>query len=446
MSKKKQIHELEVVNPNVGAVDIGDKLHVISYFDYSNQKIICKEYGSFTTDLQEIVNEFKQNRVTSVAIESTGVYWVNLFELLEQNGIEANLVNPKHVKNVTGRKKDDTDSMWILKLHCYGLLTKSFVPDTEIKDLRSLMRHRNNLIKSQTIETKRMQKNLELMNIKVHTVMSDITGVSGMRIIEAIINGERDPKKLSTLVARNVKATKDQIIKSLDGIWKKNNLFCLEQYYQNYNHISDQIRKTEIQIKNQLEEITYKLYEGDTSVLSHIEPKTKKKLKKKEFYFNVREYLKVIWKVDVIAIAGISEITALSLLSEIGWDMSHWKSAKHFAAWLNLAPNTKISGGSIISSKMQKKKNQAGIYLRQAAFTLSNEKGVFGTLYRKHKFHLGGKGAVIATAHKMSRIIYHMISKQVELDLNKVTDTSEQARTKKIIQLEKQLEKLKKAS
>ena len=225
MSKKKQIHELEVINPNVGAVDIGDKLHVISYFDYSNQMIICKEYGSFTTDLQEIVNEFKQNKVTSVAIESTGVYWVNLFELLEQNGIEANLVNPKHVKNVTGRKKDDTDSMWILKLHCYGLLTKSFVPDTEIKDLRSLMRHRNNLIKSQTIETKRMQKNLELMNIKVHTVMSDITGVSGMRIIEAIINGERDPKKLSTLVARNVKATKDQIIKSLDGIWKKNNLF-----------------------------------------------------------------------------------------------------------------------------------------------------------------------------------------------------------------------------
>jgi len=378
--------------------------------------------------------------ITTVAMESTGIYWLNLYLLLEEAGIEPYLVNAKHVKNVTGRKKDDTDAIWLQKLHSCGLLQKSFQPEGEIRVLRTYVRQRKNLIKISSDSVRRMQKSLELMNIKLHVVISDIIGKTGLQMVHAIINGERNPEELIKLKDPRIEASDEDIKKSLVGIWKEEYLFMLKQAYDEYYFYQSQIEACDQNIMTLLQSQAARVLIGEI-----IDSPVKKKGKKNQFHFNIRPILKTIVGVDLCEIEGINEISCLELLSEIGTDMDKWTSIKHFAAWLNVAPNTKITGGKIISSKMQKKKNQAGQTLRMSASSLSKNKSPMGDYYRKMKSRLGKKEAVVATAHKIARIIYTMIKEKKSYNQETIAKNQEEWKEKKIKYLEKQLYQLKNA-
>lgn len=429
---------------HAAGIDIGDTQHYVAIPD-GNGGHEVKCYDAFTCDLKSIVSDLKDKGITTAAMETTGVYWLALYLLLEEAGIEPWLVNAKHVKNVTGRKKDDTDAIWIQKLHACGLLQKSFQPDEQYRVLRTYVRQRKNLVSISSDAVRRMQKALELMNIKIHTVISDILGKTGMQMVQAILNGERNLDKLADLTDPRIKATRETIVKSLDGIWKDEYLFMLKQAYQEYHFYHQQIKECEEKIKEQLLQQVAIVNEGDISCI--IQPEeVKKKGKKNQFGFPVAPYLKAMTGVDLCKIPCIKEITVLELISETGVDMNKWKSTKHFCAWLNLTPNTKITGGRIISSKVPKKKNKAGQCLKMAASSLSNDKSHLGDEYRRTRAKLGGKGATLVMAHKLSRIIYAMLKSKTEYNSNIITGNQQKLRELKIKRLEKQLEKLKNAA
>lgn len=437
---------LPVFNAHAAGIDIGDTMHCVAISDGAGGHEV-KTTSAFTCDLHEIVDYLKNNGITTAAMESTGVYWLALYLLLEEAGIEPYLVNASHVKNVTGRKKDDTDAIWIQKLHTCGLLQKSFQPDTEIRLLRDYTRQRKNLISLSSDAVRRMQKALELMNLKIHTVISDILGKTGMLMVKAILAGERDPAILSELRDSRIKASREDIIKSLKGIWREEYLFMLEQAVENYEFHQVQIKNCEKKIQAQLLKQVAIVNHGDITCLEdNSKKKEKPKGKKNQFDFSVALYLKAIIGVDLCQIPGISDVTALELISEVGADMSKWKSAKHFAAWLNLTPNTKITGGKVFSSKLMKKRNKAGQYLRQAASTLSTNKTPIGDYHRRMKGKLGGRGATLNTAHKLARIIYTMLLNKTEYNVMMVNENHENYKQDKIMKLEKQLERLRKAA
>jgi len=435
---------LPVFNYHAGGIDIGDTLHCVAIGDGKGGHEV-KTTSAFTCDLYEIVDYLKNNGITTVAMESTGVYWLPLYIMLEEAGIEPYLVNAKHVKNVTGRKKDDTDAIWLQKLHTCGLLQKSFQPDNEIRLLRTYTRQRKNLILLSSDSVRRMQKALELMNIKIHTVISDILGKTGMSIVKAILAGERDPQILSSLCDPRIKASREEIIKSLQGIWKEEYLFMLEQAVENYEFHQKQIKKCEEKIKQQLLKQVAIIKEGDITGIEE-NSKKKPKAKKNQFDFPLSSYFIELTGVDLCKIPSINEITVLEFISEVGLDMGKWKSYKQFDAWLNLVPNTKITGGKIVSSKMIKKKNKAGQCLRQAASCLSSSKTPLGDYYRKMRGRLGGKGAALATAHKLARIIYTMLLNKTEYNPEILIDNEQKNKEQKIKNLEKQLSRLKRAA
>jgi len=401
-----------------------------------------RRYESFTEDTINLVDWLVSEGITTVAMESTGIYWINLYLMLEEAGIEPYLVNAKHVKNVTGRKKDDTDAIWIQKLHCCGLLQKSFQPEGEIRILRTYVRQRKNLVTMCSDSVRRMQKALELMNIKVHTVLSDILGKTGLQMVLAIIEGERNVDELMKLKDPRIKAKEENIRKSLVGIWKDENLFLLKQAYDEYMFYQSQINACEEKIQTQLLKQVAIVMDGDISDIQF----EKKKPKKNQFSCDVRSMLKIIVGVDLCKLEGISEISSLELISEIGTDMTKWKNSNHFNGWLNLAPNTKITGGKIISSKMQKKKNYAGQTLRMSASNVSSSKTPMGDYSRKMKARLGKKGGVVATAHKMATIIYTMIKEKREYNPEIIANNQQKWKEKRIKNLKKQLMQLEMAS
>ncbi len=436
---------MPVFNHHAAGIDIGDTMQCVAVGD-GNGGHEVKTTTGFTCDLHEIVNYLVEKEVTTAAMESTGVYWLALYLMLEEAGIDVFLVNAKHVKNVTGRKKDDTDAIWIQKLHTCGLLQKSFQPDNEMRTLRDYTRQRRNLITMNSDTVRRMQKALELMNIKIHTVIADILGKTGMRMIKAILAGETEPKKLAELCDVRIKAPKEEIIKSLEGIWKEEYLFMLQQAVDHYEFHMLQINNCDDKIKEQLLKQVAIAKDGDISEIDNpTKKKSKVKPRKNELNFDVLPYLSILTTVDLSQISGFGDTTVLELISEIGTDMSKWKNYKHFAAWLNLAPNSKISGGKILSSKRMKKKNKAGQILKQAASTISNSKDPLGDYYRKMRSKLGGKGAVTATAHKLARIIYTMLLNETEFNSEIIEGNQKKYIKDKILRLEKQIAKLKAA-
>lgn len=435
---KKYGQGLPVVNPHAAGIDIGDTMHDVAISNGAHHEV--RKYPAFTEDLEQMVVWLRSAGVTTVAMESTGIYWLNLYLLLEEAGIEPYLVNAKHVKNVTGRKRDDSDAVWLQKLHSCGLLQKSFQPKASTRVLRTYVRQRKNLVSLSSDSVRRMQKALELMNIKLHTVISDILGKTGMDMITAILEGERDPDQLLKLKDGRIKAPEEQIRKSLQGIWNKEYLFMLQQAYDGYHFYQVQIKQCEDKIKEQLLMQVAQIAPGE---LEALDITRKKKLKKNEFAFDAPLLLRKVVGIDLCAIDSLSEISALELIAEIGTDMNQWKNSKHFAAWLNLVPNTKITGGKIISSKMQKKKNQAGLSLRMAASNLSKSKSPLGDYARKMRSRIGKKGAVVASAHKLARIIYTMIKEQIDYDPNLFLENQQKWRQQRIKYLEKQLHQLK---
>jgi transposase len=434
----KRISQLPVINHSVAGIDVSDNEMMVA-FPINQEQLEVRAFDTFTQDLHSIVKVLKQHRITSVAMESTGVYWVPLFLLLQEEGFEVCLVNAKHVKNVTGRKDDEGDAEWIQKLHSCGLLSPSFQPDYLIRALRSLVRHRKNLVQESTSYLNRMQKALELMNIKVHTVISDIDGKTGIAIIEAILAGERDPEKLASLKNNRIKASHEILVKSLEGHWTSEHIFELKQCYHLYQEHRKSIQDCDKEIEKQLTIQIASQNDGEIKDYSEVKRKISYKHK---ISFNLTAYLQTISKIDVTRITGISELSALSILSEVGTDLKKWKTQHHFTSWLGLAPNTKISGGKIISSRLKKKKHYAGQAFRMAANGLKNSKGPLGDYYRRIKINAGGKKAVVATARKLAIIYYQMISNQAVFNPTALIEYQEKYKQKKITNLKKKLEAL----
>lgn len=426
MSKKKNAPvEMQIVNPNAAGIDIGSKEHYVAVAPYLCEEAV-RSFGCFTEDLHAIAKWLKECKVTSVAMESTGVYWIPLFLLLEEHGFEVCLVNAKHVKNVSGRKTDELDCQWIQKLHSFGLLTASYQPDLQTRSLRSYVRHRKNLIQSSQVHLLRMQKALEQMNIKIQHVITDITGKTGTAIIDAILSGQRDAAVLSNLIDARIRATKEEVKKSLEGNWHAAHLFELKQSRELWDFYRQKIADCTKEIESVISDVkSQEPSEGDNPEIS--EPK---------------EYLNFIYGVDVTKIWGIKDNTAIELLAEIGPDMSKWKTEKHFTSWLGLSPNNKISGGKIISSKTQRKQNKAGQLFRMIAYAIQRSDHWLAAFYRRIRAKGGPKKAIVATARKIAIIFYTMVSKKQAFNPLKKEDYENIFRQQKIKQLEKQAFKL----
>jgi transposase len=438
---------LAVEHSHAAGIDVGDTEIAVAVRS-SEGGYEVSIFGTFSRDLESIVRYLKKEGITTAALESTGVYYIPLYLKLEQSGIEPYLVNARHAKNVTGRKQDDTDAIWLQKLHTCGLLQKSFQPSGDGRVLRDYVRHRKNLVTIGADSVRRMQKALELMNIKIHTVISDILGKTGTGMIEAIIGGERDATRLASFKDSRIKASEDAIIQSLEGIWREEHLFALRQAYETYCFHQKQISECDEHIKVLLEAQIAAVKEAEICGDGQESEKkgVKKKARKNQYSFDVRRCLTNLLGIDLCDIPGISEITVTELIAEIGTDMSKWKTVKQFCGWLNLCPNTKISGGKILSSRTMKKKNHAGAALRMSAMAVANSKTGLGEYYRKMRSRLGGKGAVVATANKMARIIYTMLSEQKPYDASIYQKTQIDLRVKQIKFYERKIASLKKTA
>jgi transposase len=381
-------------------------------------------------------------------MESTGVYWKNLFNVLIQNGFEVYLVNAKLTRNVTGKKTDESDAQWIQRLHSCGLLNSSFLPDDKTETLRTMVRHRRNLSNDSSRCIQRMQKSLELMNLKIHTVISDLTGKTGTAIIEAIISGERNANNFLPLVDRRIKADTETIRKSLEGNWRTEHLFLLKQSYTMHKFIQQQIALCDQEIEDALQlmaaqktdGVIEKVYQSDVPA----EKIVKKRKTKNQPAFNIQEYLIRIHGTDVIQIYGISETVALEVLGETGTDLSKWASEERYVSWLNLCPNRKISGGKLISSKLLRKKpNLASQAFRMAANTLKTSNNWLGDYFRRMKTKGGHKYAIVATARKLAIIYYRMVRHKQPFTPFDYEKYQEKYRQSKIANLEKALKRLK---
>jgi len=427
-SKKKNVKiaelpkNLEHLNINAAGIDIGSTSHFVAVPQGRDVESV-REFTSFTEDLKNISDWLKKCNVDTVAMESTGVYWIPLYDFLEKEGFKVFLVDARHVKNVCGRKTDVQDCQWIQQLHTYGLLSGAFRPPEMVCALRTVMRQRDMLIRYLSSHVLHMQKSLNLMNIKLHNVISDITGITGMSIIRAIVNGERDPKKLAEFRDGRCKSSVEVIEKSLEGSYSEEHLFSLKialELYDTYNMKKNDCDKM----------LEYLLKKFDNSEISNetnfsdndrndgndgnkSNKKTKRFLKN-EPKFDLTDLLKQKSGIDLTKIPGISATTALVVLSEIGFSVDAWDSEKKFSSWLGLCPNTKISGGKPLSTKTKICANRVAASLRLAATNIGRTQTSLGAFHRRMVGKLGKPQAITAVAHKLCRLIYSMLKNGTE--------------------------------
>lgn len=396
---------MPVVNPNAAGIDAGSRSHFVCVAQDN-----VKEFPSHTAGLHEICEHFKAHGIKTVAIESTGFYWQQLFTMLQSYGFEVIVINARHLKNVKGHKTDVVDSKWIQLLHSIGLLDNSFQPNDLCKELRQYTRHRRSLIQSSSRYVAKMNKSLVLMNIQLRTVLSDLTGESGLKIIKAIVNGERNPDNLEKLVGKNVKASRDAIKKALEGDWRSEHLFELSQNYEFYEFTWQKIRETDKEIERILKNWQEK--NGDElKGKEYKEKRQKKPRQKNDPKFDVKSFAYQMTNgVDLSEITGVNVNTILTMMTETGFDLkSNFKSCNHFASWLGYAPNRKVTGGKVMSSNTPNVRNPLSYAIRQAANAAGNSEGRLGDFFRRIAYRKGRSVAIIATARKISVIIYKML-------------------------------------
>jgi transposase len=397
----KQLDVLQQLNLNAAGLDIGaSEIYVCVPADRDEQSV--RVFETFTVDLYALADWLAACDIETVAMESTGIYWIPVYEILEARGFDVHLVNARHLKNVPGKKTDVLDCQWIQQLHTYGLLGASFRPPDDICALRALVRHRDNLIRFRSAHIQHMQKALQLMNVQLTQVISDITGVTGMRIIRSIVGGERDPQVLARL--RNSKCAKSEaeIAKALQGNYKLEHVFVLKQALAQYDFYQQQIQE----IDAELEVLYASLASQEQDHQDAPPPKPKRgKPRKNQPHFDLATSLYHIVGVDLTAVDGIDALTAQTIISEVGLDMSKWPSAKHFASWLGLAPHNDKSGGKILRSRTKKTQNRANTAFRIAAQSLSRSQSALGAFYRRMRAKHGPAKANVATAHKLARIV-----------------------------------------
>lgn len=394
-SKKMKLPKhLQHINPYAAGIDVGCRSHFVAVPEGSCEQPV-REFSSFTDDLHQMADWLLSCGVTSVVMESTGIYWIPVFEILESRGLEVRLVNARHVKNVPGRKSDVLDCQWLQRLHSYGLLEGAFRPAEHVCTLRAYVRQRMNLVRYAASHIQHMQKALAQMNLQLANVVADITGATGMRIIRAVLDGERDPLVLAGLRDRRCKNSESTIARSLHGTFRAEHLFSLKQAVDLYEFYQGQIAECDRQILGQLASF-------DAADASGNGPDA-------EPTASLEEALQRMSGVDLTRIDGIDTNSALKIIAEVGIDMSRWKSSKHFASWLGLCPGTKVSGGKVLSAKSKPVANRAAATLRMAAFTLFKSKSALGAYLRRQRSRLGAPKAITATAHKLARLVYTML-------------------------------------
>ena len=396
---------LTLKHPNAAGIDVGAESHFVAVPPDRDDESV-REFRSFTEDLHRIAQWLSNCGVDIVAMESTGVYWIALYEFLESKGFTVYLVNARHVKNVSGRKSDVLDCQWIQQLMSYGLLSGAFRPADEICALRAVSRQREMLLKYQSQHVQHMQKALAQMNIQIVNVIADIVGETGQKIVRAIIAGQRDPYTLASLRNYRIKASEEEIAKSLQGNWRQEHLFALKQAVALFDAYSEQLRQCDCQLQKMLQEL--KRYEG-VPIYSKARSR-----KKNAPQFDLRSYLVGMCGVDLTRIDGIEVTTALKIMAEVGPDLSRFPSVKHFTSWLGLCPGTKISGGKKLSGKSRAGANRAAQALRLAAHALRASKSALGAYYRRLCSRLDKAKAITAAAHKLARLVYTMLTRGTE--------------------------------
>lgn len=400
--------DLPTVNSRAAGVDIGSRSHFVAVPN-KNGEIVTREYGTFTADLDDLVSWLKSLGISTVAMESTGTYWIPLYEKLEDAKIEAVLVNASHVKNVPGRKTDVKDCQWIQKLHSLGLLRGGFRPKEDVLKLRTILRHRQSLVRHQSPHVLHMQKAFMCMNIQIHHAVSDILGLTGMRIINAILQGERDCEKLAELRDPRCLNDKATIAKALNGNYREEQLLILKQSVQMYHRYQELIHDCDKELEKILSSFDDKILPEDIEKLKNENAYKINRAKKNAIQFKVAPLMHQKTGANLFDVPSFNTTTVITAISEIGFDVSAWRTSKHFTSWLTLAPRNKISGGKVLSSSTNRKKNKLAEALKFAASTLHASQSYLGAQYRRLHAKLGAGKAITAMARKLAVILYNML-------------------------------------
>jgi transposase len=393
---------LSALNRNAAGIDVGSAEHFVAV-PVGRDTEPVQTFGSFTADLHRMAQWLKACGIETVVMQATGVYWVALFQTLESYGFQVNVVNARHTKTLPGRKTDVLECQWLQKLHTFGLLNNSFRPAEEIQVLRTYLRQRENLVAAASTCIQHMQKTLTLMNVQLANVISDISGVTGMAILRAIVAGERDPHRLSTLKHNRVRASREEIARSLEGNWREELLFVLEQSLELYDLYVRKIAVCDQRIERHLKTMTSKR-EPEQRSNPDVLPSPKH-----EPHFNLKDHLCRITGVDLTKVAGLEVQTVQTIISEVGVDMSRWNTEKQFASWLGLCPDNRVSGGKVLKRGTRQVVNRAATALRLAAWSLFRSQSALGANFRRLRSRLGAPKAITAMAHKLARLIYRMM-------------------------------------
>jgi transposase len=401
---------LQVVHADAAGIDVGGASHFVAIPPDRDEHPV-QEFGSWTADLKRMALWLKSHGIRTVAMQSTGVYWIAVQEVLEEEGLEVYLVNARGTKNLPGRKSDVQECQWLMKLHTYGLLRNSFRPPEEIRAVRTIWRHRDRLVKDAGRAVQQMQKALTTMNVQLTTVISDVSGVTGMAIIRAILAGERDPRELAKLRDGRIAASEEEIASSLEGHWREDVLFELRQVVEAYDFYYRQMAACDGKLKKYLASLPDReIGEGQTSPA---EPGKRKKNKRRKNNpgFELDKELERCFGVDVTSIDGINIMIGQVILSEVGSDLSKFPSEKHFAAWLGLTAQREISGGKVIRHERQEGRNRVANALRMGAESLSRSQSYLGARYRRLRGKLGGRKAIKAMARYLACLVYRLLTK-----------------------------------
>lgn len=437
MSKKQENKAVDIrlgiIYPNSAGIDVGSMNMVVSYQGSQGGSQV-REYGSYTQELHALAQELKSAGVSQVAMEATGVYWMAVYEILEAYDLEVTLVNARHYKNVAGQKTDVSDSQWIHQLHAHGLFRASHIAHESYRELRSYIHERGIFQKQKSDTLNRIQKALTQMNIKYQHLISDIEGVIGMQILARIASGNTDAETiLSGLNLRQLKASREDLLKSLTGVYKPHLITILNQHLVAYRFYKEQMLSYEKEIEGLLK----KLLPEQATVAA----KTGK-VRKNQYHFNLKDYLHQLVGIDLTAIDGLDENTVLTIISVTGLHMGKWPTAEHFSSWLNLAARPKKSGGKVLGHQRRFTNNPATQAFRMAAQSMWQNKGVLGHLYRRLSASKGSKKAIKAVARRLAVIFYHMVRKKISYDPKIVALDQEQIKARKIARLKKEAEKL----
>jgi transposase len=413
---------LTIVHPDAAGIDVGNDSHFVAVPSGRDAQPV-QEFGSWTADLQRMAAWLMACGIGTVAMQSTGVYWIAVQEVLEEAGLEVYLVNARGTKNLPGRKSDVQECQWLMKLHTYGLLANSFRPAEEIRMVRTIWRQRDRLVKDAGRAIQQIQKALTTMNIRLANAISDVSGVTGLAIIRAILEGERDPRELAKLRDPRIQASEEEVMRSLEGHWSDDVLFELKQVVESYDFYQRQMVECDQELRKYLAVLPDRRREREVVVADTVPTKGSKKRRrskaerkgktrrKNQPGFDLQAELHRAFGVDLTRIDGIDILTGQVILSEVGPDLSGFPDEDHFASWLELAPRRNITGGKVISQKSRESKNRVANALRMAAESLSRSDSYLGARYRRLRGRKGGKRAVKATARHMACLVYRLLTK-----------------------------------